>query len=691
MKKIILLLLLSLSLQLFSQAPATINYQGVARNSAGTPVTNTVVTIQFKISSSTNPNFYSEIQNAVPVNSLGLLSTKIGMNTPLPVTGWEDTPTILQVFMDINGTGLISLGSQTLSSVPYALYSLNSGNTLPAGTLNGQTLRWDSISNIWKVSSNLTNDEQRVAVGLLPGSLPSKMSVGTFNPLDSAAFTSIHYFAQNSAASIRAAAFGSTSNTNTLNIFSTAIFGGQHVAYNTGSGYAVGNFGYGVSPGFGVGLLGLGSAKASNGVSIGVYGSTDSTSTTKRFAGYFDKGGVLIKDSLMLEPSGNPGNIGDVLIKASSNGKVKWSTPPAAASPWTQSPGFIHLNNNSDAVGIGTGTVMPQAQLEILSQTGGSGEVLRINDFSAGTSLHVIKNSPGGPTGFFELNNTSSSSNGLVTQTSGFGFALRAFNSNNSTSAYAGIFDGGLVTKGKSNLYGDFNFIANDNIGNVVFSIRNNGFTTLGSNFFTASKLNIEGNDTQTNYFGYAASPSTGITINNLNQTNNNFSSINFAQSGVESAKIVGLHLNHTPARGELIFLTRDATNINEVLRFTSEGHIKTAGTNLNSNCNSTNSFGASVTANKVTGSNDIKGEVLATVTGTPIIGPGQFVTITVNFDKTYNGVPNVFTEAMNQETASLNRFILSSSTTSFVIKFFNNNSTSMSLNTINFKYFIVE
>lgn len=692
MRKIFLFIFIVSVPGIFAQAPATINYQGVARNSSGVPITNTVVNIQFKISSSTNPNFFTEIQNAVPVNSLGLLSTKIGKTAALPTSGWENTPTVLEVFLDINGSGLISLGSQTLSSVPYALYALNSANGLPAGTINGQTLRWDTISDIWKVSTNLTNDEQRVAVGLLPGSLPSKMSVGTSNSLDSAAFTAIHYSAQNSAASIRGAAFGNTSNTNTLNPFSTAIFGGQHVAYNVGSGFAVGNFGYGVSPGFGVGVIGLGSAKASNGVSIGVYGTTDSTSSTKRFAGYFDKGGVLIKDSLMLEPSGNPGNIGDVLIKASNNGKVKWSTPPTGvSSPWIQKPGFIHLNSNSDLVGIGTGTMIPQAKLELTSQPGNTNDAVKINDLSSGVSLHVIKTSQVGPTGFFDLNNTSSSANGLVTQTNGFGFALRAFNSNSSTSNYAGFFEGGIVTKGKSNAYGDFNFISNDNIGNVVFSIRNNGFTTLGSNFFNASKLNIEGNDPQTNYFGYAASPSTGITINNLNTTNNNFSSVNFAQSGVESAKIVGLHLNHTPARGELIFMTRDATNINEVLRFTSEGHIKTAGTNANATCSTSSSFSASINATKQPGSNDIKGAVLAVFTPSSVVGIGQSVTISVNFDKPYNTPPNVFTEALNQETATLGRFITATSTTGFTIKFFNNSATGAAVSSLNFKYFIIE
>jgi len=126
-----LLLILSLLTKCLigvSQTPATINYQGVVRDASGSPVTNTVVNLQFKISTSLAPNFFTETQTAVPVNSLGLLTTKIGATTPLPLTGWQNTPVTLEVFADVNGSGFISMGTQQLSSVPFALHAATAGS-----------------------------------------------------------------------------------------------------------------------------------------------------------------------------------------------------------------------------------------------------------------------------------------------------------------------------------------------------------------------------------------------------------------------------------------------------------------------------------------------------------------------------------------------------------------------------------
>lgn len=341
----------------FSQSPQFINYQGIARDAAGNPITNTIINIQFKISTSTAPNFYTETQNNIPVNGLGLFNTKIGSVTPLPTTGWENLPSVLNISIDINGSGFIALGTQTLASVPYALYALNSGNSgssLPPGTRNGQTLRWDSINNIWKNSNNLTNDNIRVGVGTFPSEINSKFSVVTANPLDTAAITAVHYFAQDRSAAIRGFAIGSTSG-GANDPYTSAIFGGQHFSYNASNGFAIGNSGYGSSKTYGIGLAGFGTTQLNTGTAVGLYATVDSLSPgTNKYAAIFDRGAVFIGDSLMLNPLNNSGNLGDVLTLTGFNGRAKWKP---AGGPWQRSSiGSVFntlLVNGSDDVSIG--------------------------------------------------------------------------------------------------------------------------------------------------------------------------------------------------------------------------------------------------------------------------------------------------------------------------------------------------
>ena len=138
MKKLFTLIFLVSSLFAIAQAPKFINYQGIARDALGNPITNTTIGLKFLIATSTNPVFHSETQLSVAVNALGLFNTKIGISPPLPLTGWEDTPAILTVAISISGGAFISLGSQNLASVPFALYAESA--PIPTLQLNGNNL-----------------------------------------------------------------------------------------------------------------------------------------------------------------------------------------------------------------------------------------------------------------------------------------------------------------------------------------------------------------------------------------------------------------------------------------------------------------------------------------------------------------------------------------------------------------------
>jgi hypothetical protein len=142
MKKLIALLFVSICSFAYSQTvPQAINYQGLARNNSGNPVINQTISLRFEIlqGSATGPVVYTETQNNISTGGLGLFNTQIGKNGNLATINWQTGAYVLRVGMDtLNGTSYINLGTQTLTSVPYALYAGSS----PAPTLgiNGNSI-----------------------------------------------------------------------------------------------------------------------------------------------------------------------------------------------------------------------------------------------------------------------------------------------------------------------------------------------------------------------------------------------------------------------------------------------------------------------------------------------------------------------------------------------------------------------
>ena len=458
--KIVLFTFLSLfGLLIKAQVPQTINYQGVARDASGNPLQNQTIGLQFKITTATNNNFYNETQNSVTTNSLGLFSTKIGIINPLPFSGWENLPAVLQVSININNNGFNALGTQTLASVPYALFALSAGGALPSGVRDGQTLRWDSTAQVWKKSNNLTNDDIRVGVGLFPGEIKSKMHVSTFNNNDSSAFIAVHFNANDKQAGLKAFAVGST-NSNTLNPYNTAIYGSQNASSNNGTGYGIGSFNYGTSNGTGVGVSGIGNSKTATGIAVGVYGSTDPSSlSNNRYAAVFDKGGVLVSDSLMLGTTTNTGVVGDVLTRTST-GRAKWQTPGSFFSPFTVSSNIVHLipgNANSKVV---IGNTTPAL-------------------FGYGSKLTVYNPTGSNDTALSVFQNTTA-------------HAIYSINKNASLSSYAGFFDGGLIAKGKNNLPASFAFLVKNSLNTDLFSVKNDGRVGVGTSS-PANLLHVNG------------------------------------------------------------------------------------------------------------------------------------------------------------------------------------------------------
>ena len=141
MKKFTLTLLIAtlLSSFLFAQnTPQGFNYQGVARNGAGTVVTNSSIGMRFSLhnNAANGTVVYSEIKT-ITTDQYGVFSLVIGSGTPVQGTfnsvNWGNGNKYLQVEMDPKGgNNYVDMGTTQLMSVPYALFAA-AGNTGPTG------------------------------------------------------------------------------------------------------------------------------------------------------------------------------------------------------------------------------------------------------------------------------------------------------------------------------------------------------------------------------------------------------------------------------------------------------------------------------------------------------------------------------------------------------------------------------
>jgi hypothetical protein len=134
MRSILMLFIANLMVitSLFAQAPERVNYQAVARDLAGVPITNTGVNLTFEIlqGSASGTISYSESQTKT-TNQFGLFTAEIGSGTVIsgsfPGIAWGSDTYYLRI--TVNGD---VMPATQLLSVPYALYSKTSGNG-PAG------------------------------------------------------------------------------------------------------------------------------------------------------------------------------------------------------------------------------------------------------------------------------------------------------------------------------------------------------------------------------------------------------------------------------------------------------------------------------------------------------------------------------------------------------------------------------
>ncbi|MES2835876.1 MAG: collagen-like protein, partial [Bacteroidota bacterium] len=130
----------------YAQAPPQgINYQAIARDANGNELANQALKVKVKIlqGSATGTLAYEE-DHAVTTNQFGLFTIILGSKdqTNFATVNWGSGAHFLEILIDENGAGFVSMGTTQFMSVPYALYAANSGGgsvgpTGPTGPAGG--------------------------------------------------------------------------------------------------------------------------------------------------------------------------------------------------------------------------------------------------------------------------------------------------------------------------------------------------------------------------------------------------------------------------------------------------------------------------------------------------------------------------------------------------------------------------
>ena len=128
------------AVEALAQVPQLFNYQGIARDAKGNPLSNQTMTLKLSVLPTSDASVaeYEETQT-VKTNEFGLYTLQIGNGTA--VTGamktvkWETGNKYIKVGIDPNGgNNFVDAGTNQLLSVPYAIYADKAGVAANGGT-----------------------------------------------------------------------------------------------------------------------------------------------------------------------------------------------------------------------------------------------------------------------------------------------------------------------------------------------------------------------------------------------------------------------------------------------------------------------------------------------------------------------------------------------------------------------------
>ncbi len=492
-------LLLTLSVLLLftvitkAQAPAFFNYQGVARNAAGNALVNKTIRLRLTIhdGSAIGSVVYTETR-VLTTNAFGLFNVQVGGAGATSVTGsiaganWNVGTKWMQVEIDPEGgTTLKDIGTTQLTSVPYALFTTQSGDiVLPFNKTQNEEVPLFKVINSGNNPTSLafegltssTANNATALRGIITSPSPGIFSAGIIGQNNSTTANGVGvYGTQNGTGS---GVYGTTpggvgvygNSTTGTGVYGQSVTGPSVMGFqpNTGSS----NAGYfqntsstntaatlrvltnGPGDGVNVNMTGLGkgqvitvnnAANTSNVLEVSTNGlgragqflNTNAANTAPSLSSISNGAGDGIQS--LMSGTGKAGlfNIANAAnanfaIDAGSNGT---NNVINSINTGIGRAGFFQVNNaasTADALSAVTnGTGASWAIRGTSSGTNGAGLFIQSN--AANTANNLQSNQAGlGRAALFNATNAANTANALEVNTAGTGFAA-SFNSSNAS------------------------------------------------------------------------------------------------------------------------------------------------------------------------------------------------------------------------------------------------------------------
>ena len=554
MKNIFTVFLISLTFVLSAQSPMLVNYQGVARDGAGNPISGQLIAITFEVlqGSSSGSVIYTDSQTGIQTSTLGIFSTQIGKSGGLGQINWQGGPYYLRVSMDpANGSNLTVLGTQQIVSVPFAVhaenvpstytnnvltigsktYAISSGTAVTVSQGTGTNITVTGGPNytvsyappILTLNSNSIGIAGSNAVALPAAVIPTVVASGIATATNGASTYTVNVPAPSYNQQSGVLSFGSNNTvvTPTLGLVGSVLYSGPF-SNSVAIPNAVTVSGTGIAtvtgfPNYVVNVAPPTLTLSSNNLSLSIVGSNSIA---------FPAGVTVAGSGSVVNVSGGPTNytvnvpnpsyngtvltlgtsttnITPALVFNSATGSLFSGLPSNSVSlsnfgPFIQAGTSVSLTTASNSVAIGLSAA--SAKLDVYSSAGGN--VFKVNDANASNSVPAAVFSSNGVGSIFATNTSANGIAGDFSSTGGQALnavnnsstfpTIQAQNNNTSPTAFAGNFVGGLAVTGNGNTSANFAFKAINSASSNLFHVRNDGYVGIGA-ISPVAKLDILG------------------------------------------------------------------------------------------------------------------------------------------------------------------------------------------------------